>query len=357
MKTKTIKLVLNGFGEYLGCEKGRFFIRNSKTKSIRHIALSENLISEIEIKSGNSVSVGALVSCYFWGIPVTFFTGYGRPVAWLQTLSDYSHVQTRISQYEALNNGKGLHIAKQIVLSKLEGQNQVLQKYGLRSHDTFRIQQQIKRLEGDLNGIRVRLMNVEGHFSERYFQQLFILFREYIRPERRKTFGAYDGTNNLFNLAYEILSWHIQKALINAKLEPHLGFLHSVNIGRESLIWDFIEPYRYLMDDCTLRFGQTLRKTDFKVKIEEYPDRRKTRMFLSEEKKRAFMDNLEREFERIVLIPRIRRGKKQTVETLINEEALLFASYLRNEKEDWKPRIVPNDSCLSSPKPLIAGKP
>ena len=34
------------------------------------------------------------------------------------------------------------------------------------------------------------------------------------------------------------------------------------------------------------------------------------------------------------------RGKKQTVETLINEEALLFAKYLRNERETWIPRIV-----------------
>jgi len=32
-------------------------------------------------------------------------------------------------------------------------------------------------------------------------------------------------------------------------------------------------------------------------------------------------------------------GDKQELETLINEEALLLAMYLRNEKEDWQPRI------------------
>jgi len=31
-------------------------------------------------------------------------------------------------------------------------------------------------------------------------------------------------------------------------------------------------------------------------------------------------------------------GNRQTIETLINEEALLFAKYLRNEKKDLKPR-------------------
>jgi len=41
-----------------------------------------------------------------------------------------------------------------------------------------------------------------------------------------------------------------------------------------------------------------------------------------------------------VEIPRIRNGKKQGLETLIKEEALLLAKYLRNEKLTWKPRIV-----------------
>lgn len=45
-------------------------------------------------------------------------------------------------------------------------------------------------------------------------------------------------------------------------------------------------------------------------------------------------------FRTIVNVPRIMRGEKQEIETLINEEALLFAKYLRNERETWTPRIV-----------------
>jgi hypothetical protein len=33
-------------------------------------------------------------------------------------------------------------------------------------------------------------------------------------------------------------------------------------------------------------------------------------------------------------------GDQQEIETLINEEALLFAQYLRNEKQIWIPRIA-----------------
>jgi hypothetical protein len=42
----------------------------------------------------------------------------------------------------------------------------------------------------------------------------------------------------------------------------------------------------------------------------------------------------------IVEIPRIRIGARQEIETLINEEALLFAKYLRGERAVWIPRIA-----------------
>jgi hypothetical protein len=45
-------------------------------------------------------------------------------------------------------------------------------------------------------------------------------------------------------------------------------------------------------------------------------------------------------FEKSIEVPRIKVGKRQTIETLINEEALLFAKYLRGERNDWIPRLV-----------------
>jgi hypothetical protein len=52
------------------------------------------------------------------------------------------------------------------------------------------------------------------------------------------------------------------------------------------------------------------------------------------------MAGLNEYFKMKVQIPRIRMGKSQEIETLINEEALLFAMYLRNEKQAWIPRIL-----------------
>jgi hypothetical protein len=45
------------------------------------------------------------------------------------------------------------------------------------------------------------------------------------------------------------------------------------------------------------------------------------------------MNELGEHFEFKVDIPLIRHGKRQRIETLINEEALLLAKYLRGEKK------------------------
>ena len=133
MKSKTEKLVLDGYGSYLGMEKGCFIVRDSYDKVERY-PLFEKEIGEVVLKSGNAVSTGALASLGFWDIDVMIMTQRGRPVAMLKSLDDDSHVKTRLCQYEAYNSPKGITIAKQFVISKLEGQNLVLKKYGLRNH-------------------------------------------------------------------------------------------------------------------------------------------------------------------------------------------------------------------------------
>lgn len=45
-------------------------------------------------------------------------------------------------------------------------------------------------------------------------------------------------------------------------------------------------------------------------------------------------------FETRVEVKRIRNGEHQTLETLINEETLLFAKYLRGENKTWIPRVA-----------------
>ena len=138
MKTKVMKLVLDGNGSYLGMEKGCFTVKD-KDGNVDRYPLFENEIGEVILKSGNVVSTGTLASLGFWGIDALVVTQKGRPVAMLKSLDDDSHVKTRICQYEALKDGRAFEIAKQFVKSKIEGQNNVLKKYGLKTDTSVKL--------------------------------------------------------------------------------------------------------------------------------------------------------------------------------------------------------------------------
>jgi CRISPR-associated protein Cas1 len=320
-------------------EKGCFIVKD-RHDNVERYPLFEKEIGEVVLKSGNMVSTGALASLGFWDIDVVVCTQRGRPVAMLKSFDDDSHVKTRLCQYEAYNNEKGVYIAKQFVYGKFDGQNQVLDKYDLTTHNDV-YKEKIERLSAKKMNptLRRRLMAYESKFTKHYFDQIFTLFPERLRHARRRTFKAYDGTNNLFNLAYEVLGWKVHRALVNAKLEPFLGFLHSVQYGKPSLVCDFQELYRHLIDKFLIQYCQKLKVVDFVVKTEDLTRKKKgKRQYLNNSLTREMMKELNEFFESYVKIPRMKIVKKQIVETLINEEALFFAKFLRDDQKIWIPR-------------------
>jgi len=131
-----------------------------------------------------------------------------------------------------------------------------------------------------------------------------------------------------------MLSWKIHRALINAKLEPFLGFLHSVQYSKPSLVCDFLEFYRCLTDDFVIQYCRNIKSKDFVTKTEDLSREKKgKRVYLNDGRTKALMKELSGFFESEIEVQRTRVGKKQTIETLVGEEALLFAGYLRNEQK------------------------
>lgn len=340
-RARVVKIVLDGHGSFLGMEKGCFVVRDKHGEAER-FPLFENKVGEVVLRSGNAVSTGALASLRFWGVDVLVLTQRGRPVAMLRSLDDDSHVRTRVCQYEALENGKGVEIAKQIVFGKVESQNRLLIKYGLRQHDLMRIKERIDSIEGDsLKAVRRRLVAIEGRCAVRYFGQVFGLFPKAVRVESRKTFKAYEGLNNVFNLGYAVLKWKVHVALVRAKLEPFLGFLHSEQFGKPSLVCDFVELYRCVVDDFLIGFCKGFEAKDFVVKRESFSSRQKgKREYLSKALTWDLIKGLYEVFGLKVDVPRIKQGRRQRIDTLICEEALLFAKFLRGERKEWLPRIA-----------------
>jgi len=319
-----------------------FMIKNENRTKEKLIPFYK--VGEIILQSGNTVSTGALARAGFWEIDVLIMSSSGKPIATMINLEEQSYVKTRISQYEAYKNKKGVEIAKQLILGKIEGQRQILKKYKLIPFENMEKIEKIPRIYAEnVDKIRNKLNYIEGKYSEYYFKQIFTLLPKYLKIKKRETFRAYDATNNLFNYGYEILKWKIYRALIKARLEPYLGYLHRIQNNRPSLVNDFQEIYRVLIDDFLIKYSQKLTKKDFKKYYEKgFKNKKMPRIYLRHTETNRLTEKLNKYFKTTKIeIQRIRkRGKKQSLQTLINDEASLLAMYLRDEKKNWIPRII-----------------
>jgi hypothetical protein len=96
-----------------------------------------------------------------------------------------------------------------------------------------------------------------------------------------------------------------------------------------------------MIDDFVIQYCKGLGKRNFRFKTEKLSAKKMgKREYLNDVETKDFTTKLNQYFETSVGIPRIKVGERQTIETLISEEALLFAKYLRHKKKDWVPRIA-----------------
>jgi len=122
--------------------------------------------------------------------------------------------------------------------------------------------------------------------------------------------------------------------VISAKLEPYLGFLHSEQFGKPSLVCDFQELYRYLIDDFVIQYCRKLAKRDFTFKTEKLSAQKKgKREYLNDAETRDFTAKLNAYFETIIEIPRIKVGERQTIETLIGGGSVVVCQVPEERKE------------------------
>jgi hypothetical protein len=96
-----------------------------------------------------------------------------------------------------------------------------------------------------------------------------------------------------------------------------------------------------LIDEFVIGYCQELHIKDFITKTENLSRKKKgKREYLNDKETKLMMKELNNYFESMVEVPRMKVGRKQSIETLINEESLLLAKYLRDEIKRWVPRIA-----------------
>ena len=164
----------------------------------------------------------------------------------------------------------------------------------------------------------------EAKCSKHFFRQYFTLFPKCLKPKKREKHKAQSPLNNLLNLGYEVLKGEVYKAVLGAHLDPYLGYLHSIQFTKPSLVCDIQEIFRALIEEFLIGYHQNLEPESFEQKGK--------RIFLKPDEKLKLILALNRLFKKKVPYKRRNFSKTTTVRTIIKEEPIKLAQYLRGNK-------------------------
>ncbi len=96
-----------------------------------------------------------------------------------------------------------------------------------------------------------------------------------------------------------------------------------------------------MIDDFVIQYCLRLKANDFTVKSETLSRKKMAkREYLDSSNTKGLMSKLDLFFASKVDIAWTKFGKRQMIETLTNEEALLLDRYLRDEQNMWIPRNI-----------------
>ena len=251
-----MQLVINTYGSYLR-KSGDCFLVKTEDKSIE---ISVKKVDSIMIATSAYLSTDALKMAIENNIDVIFLDEFGDPYGrvWHSKLG--STVLIRRRQLEMSATPQGLELAKEWIVRKIENQIDFLERLKRPREDKaekleesikvlVEIKQRIDSLTGTIDERRGTVMALEGAAGKIYFDAL-----SYIMPERFKFYGrsrnpAKDEFNALLNYGYGVLYSLVEKACIIAGLDPYIGFLHTDNYNKKSLVFDLIEMYRIFSEE------------------------------------------------------------------------------------------------------------
>lgn len=221
--------------------------------------VSEKKVDSILITTSATITTDAIKFAVESNIDIIFLDNFGNPYGrvWHSKLGSTTYIRRR--QLEISDKPEGFRLAKSWVEQKIENQIQFLKdlkKNRPDQKDEFDdyisgiegLKSQLEELEGTLDELRGKIMGIEGMVSRTYFEALSSLMPDKWKFNGRSRNPAQDEFNCLLNYGYGVLYSKVEKACIIAGLDPYVGFNHTDDYNKKSLVFDLIEMYRIYID-------------------------------------------------------------------------------------------------------------
>lgn len=244
---------------------------------------------------------------------------YGNLItAMHKVMSSPTATNYRIAQYDTFRNPEKVeYLQKQLLKSKLSSQIDFL-----KSVQRQEVQQAFDGLARYLTQIenardKRDLLTIESRAGHLYFRNFAKLFDSKYAFLSRHGGGlvmsnryASDVVNGLLNYGYTVIAGEIAKYVNGLGLDPYLGFFHATHTSFQALVYDMIEPFRWLVEWAFYQLAVEEPKHGRMIKKSEYAWTREGKIILDNNLIRRFLELLERKMQTERLY-RFRHGAKR----------------------------------------------
>jgi len=296
-----MQLVINTYGSYLRKNGECFLVKNED----KVFEVSVRKVDSIMITTSAYLSTDALKMAIENNIDVIFLDEFGDPYGrvWHSKLG--STVLIRRKQLEISSIKEGFELAKGWILKKIENQIDFVERLARPREDKAErlkelaeglkeAKERIANLAGTVDERRGTVMALEGAAGKIYFDALSYIMPERFKFEGRSRNPAKDEFNAMLNYGYGVLYSTVEKACIIAGLDPYIGFLHTDNYNKKSLVFDLIEMFRIFAEETV-----TYLFSGRKVKV-EYFDEVKGGFTLNKDGKAVLIEALNKTLDETV---------------------------------------------------------
>ena len=318
-------LIIDEIGALLKKKRKRLLIITKEKKE----EIPLKIIRDVIVIGKVSMSSELIKTLTESGIDLLIATPFGKPIARIVGAKAGGAAENRYEQYKSLNDERGIYIAKAVIIGKLRNQCSNMRYYSKSRRATpeisaklYEIYEILKRkmqnLENEkfanLDEARKKIMTYEGECANFYWDGMKFVFEKWNFPGRMQ--NGDDAANICLNVCYNLLSCQIWKYVLRFGLDPFLGYLHVERPGRLSLVFDFMEPFRPMIDRFVASFLRGINASIFK---------KKKNTVLMELRQAFFSEFLQEKLEY--------KGRKMMMETVMFYYLQEIVSFLRRHKD------------------------
>ncbi len=232
---------------------------------------------------------------------VILLNTFGKPITYMNpVMESLTATNYRIGQYDTFRNSeKKLYLSKQIVKAKIQSQIRFLE-----FTENPNLKDGIRLLKESLIRVCDNPITNEARLGNVYFQEFAKLIPEkfdfqsrnqgYIRISKN---NATDVINGLLNYGYTVLAGEISKFISSIGLDAYFGFYHKSHTGFQPLVYDMIEPFRWLVDFSVWKLA-TSKKYRQTILAKDYAHTKDGSVVMDYRLIRRFLELLERKFQK-----------------------------------------------------------